>query len=150
MHREAFMATARASQAVCADFAFGAVLARTAAFTVVFHVANMIYRRMPPVVDRIHLVEALILARAVTVYADIEVLREQLLATIAVHVALGYLGAAAFATHVAMAPRVDAGLVRGLPCIRPRGDGHLPLLIAVRLHLLGVLVGLLVTIDNVR
>lgn len=106
---------------------------------------------MPPVVDRIHLVEALILARAVTVYADIKILREQLLATIAVHVALGYLGAAAFATHVAMAPRVDAaGLVQGLPCIRPRCDGYLPLLIAVRLHLLGVLVGLFVTIDNVR
>ena len=101
MHRETFVTPAGAAQTVSAHLAFGTVLARTgtARIAIECHVTNVIYRRMPPVIDRIHLVEALMPAHAVTIYANIEILREQLLATIAMHVALGYLRSTAFASN---------------------------------------------------
>ena len=151
MHCESLVAAARATQTVVANLALRPVPADTCATiitAVVSHIADVIDGCIPPVVERAHLIKYLVLAIVVAFHANIEVLREQFLTAIAVHVALGDFSAAAFAAHIAMAPRVNLGAFRCLLGVGSEGDGYLPLFVAISLHFLSLLTGPLVPVDN--
>ena len=152
MHCESLVTAARATQTVVTNLALGPILAHTCAAIVTpikGHIADVIDGCIPLVVEWAHLIKELMLAIVVTFHADIKVLREQFLAAVAVHVALGDFGAAAFAAHIAMAPRINLGALRCLLSVGARRNGYLPLFVAFRLHLFGLFVGGLVPIDNV-
>ena len=153
MHCESLVAAARATQTVVANLALGPVLTHAGATIItpiIGHVPDVVDGCVPLIVERAHRIKYLMLAIAVATHANVEVFGEQLLTAIAVHVALRNFGAAAFAAHIAMAPRVNLGALRRLLSVGSDSNGYLPLFVTFRLHFFGLLMGSLVPIDNVR